>query len=194
MRSGITYDQVAAAAEKLVAEGKSPTIRALRDILGTGSPNTIHRHLSCWKAASAKAGELSKIGEGSEAQIAAMAEQMEAVTKARDEAQAAADERAAEIKRLRSELDAAQLAQVRAERKAEAVTKKFEVKIAIAREEAESQTKRADWLARRLSISEGRIEEMGRTIRRYVVNRGSEQETATQAARTGDLQKPLDPK
>lgn len=51
-REGITYEQVAAAADALVAEGKQPTIRAVREQLrGTGSPNTIHRHLSDWRAA-----------------------------------------------------------------------------------------------------------------------------------------------
>lgn len=51
-RIGITYDQVAAAADALVGEGsKEPTIKAVRARLGdTGSPNTIHRHLTAWRA------------------------------------------------------------------------------------------------------------------------------------------------
>ncbi|MDP9524541.1 DNA-binding protein, partial [Pseudomonas putida] len=32
-------------------EGKSPTIKAVRELLGTGSPNTIHRHLATWREA-----------------------------------------------------------------------------------------------------------------------------------------------
>ena len=43
-----TYEQVAQAAEALLAEGLVPTIRAVRDRVG-GSPNTIHRHLALWK-------------------------------------------------------------------------------------------------------------------------------------------------
>lgn len=50
-REGITYEQVAAQADKLVADGQQPTIRAIREALGTGSPNTVHKHLSVWRAA-----------------------------------------------------------------------------------------------------------------------------------------------
>lgn len=51
-REGITYEQVAAAADELVAanSGRRPTLQAIRAKLGTGSPNTIHRHLTSWKA------------------------------------------------------------------------------------------------------------------------------------------------
>ena len=49
-REGITYDQVATAADKITAEGQRATIRAIRDALGTGSPNTIQRHLAAWRA------------------------------------------------------------------------------------------------------------------------------------------------
>lgn len=61
-REGITFEQVSAAADALVGEGEQPTIRAVRERLGTGSPNTIHRHLTAWRearpAASAAAPEL----------------------------------------------------------------------------------------------------------------------------------------
>lgn len=50
-REGITYDQVAQAADTLASEGKEPTIRAVREALGTGSPNTVHKHLTAWRAA-----------------------------------------------------------------------------------------------------------------------------------------------
>ena len=48
-RKGITYDEVALAADRLVSEGVNPTIARVREELGTGSPNTVHRHLSNWK-------------------------------------------------------------------------------------------------------------------------------------------------
>lgn len=49
-REGVTYEQVKAAAEELVGEGREPSIRAVRERLrGTGSPNTIHRHLTKWR-------------------------------------------------------------------------------------------------------------------------------------------------
>ena len=54
-RPGITYSQVAQAAEALTATGASPTIAAIRESLGgTGSPNTIHKHLSIWKDGNAQ--------------------------------------------------------------------------------------------------------------------------------------------
>ncbi len=50
-REGISYDQVAAAADALVGAGQKPSIRNVREALGTGSPNTVHRHLTAWRAA-----------------------------------------------------------------------------------------------------------------------------------------------
>jgi colicin import membrane protein len=51
-RTGISYEQVAAAADALIGEGQSnPTINAIRERLGTGSPNTIHQHLKVWNEA-----------------------------------------------------------------------------------------------------------------------------------------------
>ena len=51
-RQGITFEQVAAVADALAGEGQQPTIRAVREKLGdTGSPNTIHKHLTAWRQA-----------------------------------------------------------------------------------------------------------------------------------------------
>lgn len=50
-REGVTYEQVSAAADALVGEMQQPTIRAIRERLGTGSPNTVHKHLSAWREA-----------------------------------------------------------------------------------------------------------------------------------------------
>ena len=51
-RIGITFEQVAAAADALTGAGQQPSIRAIREKLGdTGSPNTIHRHLVTWRSA-----------------------------------------------------------------------------------------------------------------------------------------------
>ena len=38
-------------ADALVGEGQQPTIRAIRERLGTGSPNTVHKHLTAWREA-----------------------------------------------------------------------------------------------------------------------------------------------
>lgn len=48
--TGITFAQVAATADQLVANGTRVTIEAVRSQLGTGSPNTIHKHLKIWTA------------------------------------------------------------------------------------------------------------------------------------------------
>ncbi|ENZ77772.1 MULTISPECIES: DNA-binding protein [Ralstonia] len=62
-RQGISYEQVAAAADALVSEQLKPTLSALRERLGSGSMNTIHRHLSTWqgqqKPAARKLGEVN---------------------------------------------------------------------------------------------------------------------------------------
>lgn len=48
-RPGITYDEVIAAIDAILAAGEEPTIQRIREHLGTGSPNTIHRHLTAWR-------------------------------------------------------------------------------------------------------------------------------------------------
>jgi chromosome segregation ATPase len=48
-RIGISYEQVAQAADTLVSIGQKPTISAIRAELGTGSPNTIIVHLNKWR-------------------------------------------------------------------------------------------------------------------------------------------------
>jgi colicin import membrane protein len=50
-RTGITYEQVAAVADSMAGAGQQPTIKAVRERLGTGSPNTVHAHLTAWRAA-----------------------------------------------------------------------------------------------------------------------------------------------
>jgi len=49
-RNGISYEQVAAAAEELTAKGEKITISNVREALGTGSPNTILRMLNEWRS------------------------------------------------------------------------------------------------------------------------------------------------
>lgn len=47
-RTGVTESAVFEAADALVARGERPTIERLRAALGTGSPNTLLRHLDAW--------------------------------------------------------------------------------------------------------------------------------------------------
>ena len=51
-RIGITYPQVAAACDSLLSASRQVTINSVREALGnTGSPNTIHAHLTAWRSA-----------------------------------------------------------------------------------------------------------------------------------------------
>jgi chromosome segregation ATPase len=60
-RQELTFDDVAAAADSLQHDGKPVSIDAVRDVLGTGSPNSIHKHLAAWRASNAKPAEAPKV-------------------------------------------------------------------------------------------------------------------------------------
>jgi colicin import membrane protein len=53
-RQGITYDEVAAAADRMTAAGERPNTRNILASLGRGSSNTIHQHLKKWREARPK--------------------------------------------------------------------------------------------------------------------------------------------
>jgi hypothetical protein len=59
-RQELTFDEVTAAAISLQNDGKRVTIEAVHDFLGTGSPNTIHKHLTVWRASHAQPAEAPK--------------------------------------------------------------------------------------------------------------------------------------
>jgi len=50
-RIGISYEQVAQVADAILGTGQQPSVRAIRERLTTGSPNTIQRHLATWQDA-----------------------------------------------------------------------------------------------------------------------------------------------
>jgi chromosome segregation ATPase len=54
MRKGITQEQVNTAADALVAAGDKPTVEKIRQVLGTGSPNTVTRMLDVWRGSLAQ--------------------------------------------------------------------------------------------------------------------------------------------
>lgn len=54
-RTGVTLFDVEQAALQLQGRGKTPSIDAIRDILGTGSKSTIGQHLKDWKSAQQEA-------------------------------------------------------------------------------------------------------------------------------------------
>ena len=48
-RIGVTFDDVAQAATKLLSTGDSPSVLKVREVLGTGSNSTIAEHLKQWR-------------------------------------------------------------------------------------------------------------------------------------------------
>jgi len=58
-RTGVTLEQVEAVADAIRGEGLQPTINAVRERIGTGSPNTIHRHLTVWRSARPQAATIA---------------------------------------------------------------------------------------------------------------------------------------
>ncbi len=109
-RKGVTYEQVVEAAKAIEAEGENPTIQRVLQRLGTGSPNTIHRHLRSWKEQSAplKPATLKlpeKLQDALLAEISRQANEARAESEAEaQEAIATADELAAAGERMESEI------------------------------------------------------------------------------------------
>lgn len=116
-RPGITFEQVAAAAEALAAEGSATTIKAVLARLGSGSETTILKHLRAWRdsrpAAPVAARELSPqltaainsdidraVAEASAPLTAKLAEQQEEL----DQAIAVGERREREIDELTEQL------------------------------------------------------------------------------------------
>lgn len=50
-KQGVSYQEVAAAADKLLGQGIEPSTRSVRDLLGTGSMNTLQKHMLAWRSA-----------------------------------------------------------------------------------------------------------------------------------------------
>jgi len=129
-RAGITKEQVHAAANQLVAQGVHPSINAVRDLLGTGSNGTIHKHLREWADArpTQKAPEFvlptdltNGIGRVIEVEKAKAAKEIQDKL---DLAQTQADTLADTVERLEEQLDAEQeaVAALTTERSEQAAT------------------------------------------------------------------------
>lgn len=129
-RVGITKEQVFAAANQLVAQGTHPSINAVRDVLGTGSNGTIHKHLKEWTDArpTQKAPEFvlpveltNSLGKVIEQEKAKAAKEVEDKLA---QVQAQADTLADDVERLEAQLDAEQeaAAALTAERDEQAAT------------------------------------------------------------------------
>lgn len=81
-KAGVTYDDVAAAAEQLAATGASPTVKAIRSILGSGSSTTILRELQAWKASKENPSERLELSPSIANAIAGEIERVSAAVRA----------------------------------------------------------------------------------------------------------------
>ncbi|HEU4922736.1 MAG TPA: DNA-binding protein [Burkholderiales bacterium] len=127
-RQEVTFDEVSAAAIGLQNDGEQVTIDSVREILGTGSPHTIHKHLLTWRARQPKPAETPKveIPEALAAALGAWAQQfaeeagagtrealeqsesdMEALLKSGEELEEEREELAAEVETVTAERDQA---------------------------------------------------------------------------------------
>lgn len=61
-RAGISYADVADAADRLAADGKNPTVDGVRELLGTGSKSTIAPQLKRWKSEHRKDAAHAELG------------------------------------------------------------------------------------------------------------------------------------
>ena len=108
---GISYEQVRNAADTLVGRGEKPTIQRVRAELGTGSPNTIHRHLKTWRSTQAPVErQAARLSDELAAALAQELERQAAAARAEAEsdaieARAEADEFAATGEQLEEEND-----------------------------------------------------------------------------------------
>lgn len=229
-RSGITYDQVAAAADVLLLETGRATQKDVLERLGTGGMGTIHRHLTTWSAnrpkestpavelpqdigralgawvtqattaaraateerlvqAQVAAAELAKNGELLEVELDHFQERIAALTTERDQEQATARARAAEIERLAGDIEreralagAAQIDAAKAQLKAESQTEQLaELKTEAGRLNA---ALKAEAQARAEAEKKAAVLESERDAARIDVQAGRE--------RTADLQANLD--
>ena len=96
-RAKVTNDQINAAIEQLNAEGIKPTIRAVRERLGAGSPNRIQPLLAAWH-------DSNKPAEAAQAVLSDSAQQTLADLLARERSSAVAA-KLEEIAELKAQLD-----------------------------------------------------------------------------------------
>jgi colicin import membrane protein len=135
-RPGVTYAEVAAAADRITARSERATVRAVRaELGGTGSLETIQREFSAWKernrpakaesvtlpvdlqrvllghieraAADARADLQTELAD-TQAEREALTDELERQSRGRAEAEQRAEELLAEVARLRGALDQAE--------------------------------------------------------------------------------------
>jgi hypothetical protein len=112
MSRGITESDVFTAADSLMLAGERPTVDRIRAVLGSGSPNTVIRHLDAWWAHAGKrlaaTAHRMALPEAPE-HVAALAASFwtEALTAARTESESALAGQRADLAQAHAALDAA---------------------------------------------------------------------------------------
>ena len=171
-RTGITFEQVCAAADALRGEGMNPTIKAVRERLGTGSPNTIHEHLKKWRearpVAAVAAPELpASLASALAEEIARAASSARAeVQESLVQAQAELDELAASGQQLEAERDALadQVAALTSDRDTQAGrVAQLDTALTAAQESIEREQKAAEQARIELATANVRAEQQGKT-------------------------------
>lgn len=120
-RPGVTYTEVATAADRLVSEGQSPTIDRIREAVGGGSKSTLAPLLKRWRATQEGDGEGRAVGlptalveavkalyeqveQGADHRIAVAQQDFTAAHEKLQQALAAADKQIAELTGRRDEV------------------------------------------------------------------------------------------
>ena len=117
-RSGVTEAQVATVADELLLVGERPTIERVRAVLGTGSPNTLIKHLDAWwkklgARLTEKQHQLSLPDAPPEVAEAASTIWRIALEKAREQAQADLHEEQKRLQDERTSMEAERLTSVK---------------------------------------------------------------------------------
>jgi hypothetical protein len=77
-RTGVQYEEVASAASLLRSEGLNVTIEQVRQKLGTGSSNTLSKHLSQWRTSNTPSAYEASLPAALSQQVAAIWNQLSA--------------------------------------------------------------------------------------------------------------------
>jgi chromosome segregation ATPase len=170
--STISYDQVAAEADAMIANGDKPSARGIRERLGTGSMGTIHRFLQEWREVRRGASDASAMTIPPALQRALL-EFMEQELTARlapaearlAEQQQAANDLAVEVERQAEQIlgqaeDLAHLAEEKAAVEGRAA--QLEADLAATRKEATSERQVAEIARTELAKAQLRLEAMPR--------------------------------
>jgi len=167
-KTGTSYAEIAAAADRLTANGERPTVRAVRAEIGGGSLATIQRHFTEWKGgrraapvSAALSPELQRVilaeMERSSAAVRAELETELADTQAERDALTAELERQGETLAASEERAEAQSAEV--ERQAGALAL-LERGLADAREQAAREREAAEAARKAAALAELRLESL----------------------------------